>query len=467
MTTKYNNSIFLFTRDLRLKDNTSLNELLEKSDNVLPIFILDKRQITEKNSFRSENCIQFMFESLVDLNNQLKEKKSKLYIFYGYTEKIIEKLLKNNDLDCIGVNFDYTPFAVKRQNKIKKLCESYECDFINREDYMLTGINKVKKLDETIYVKFTPYHRVAKNINIESIKIIKKNNFIKNNKKLILPKTINVDNIFEEMKISVNENLNVNGGTKNAEKILNNLDKFKNYNDDRNFPSLQTTLLSAYNKFGCVSIRQVYHKFKKSLKNTNSLFTQLYWRDFYYTIAYHNPHIFKGAMNQNYDKIIWENDSNKFKKWKKGLTGIPIVDAGMRQMNKTGYMHNRCRMIVSNYLIKILRIDWRKGEKYFAQKLVDYDPSQNNGGWQWSSSSGTDSQPYFRIFNPWRQSENFDKDCDYIKYWIPELKDVNNKDIHKWYETYINYNNIKYPKPITMDIKEETKKTISMYKKIY
>ena len=466
MTTKYNNSIFLFTRDLRLKDNTTLNDILENSENVLPIFILDKRQITEKNSFRSINCIQFMFESLQDLNNQLKEKNSKLYIFYGITEKIIEKLLKNNDFDCIGLNFDYTPFAIKRQNKIKKLCESYECDFINKEDYMLTGVDKALKLDGTIYVKFTPYHRVAKNVKIDTIKIIKKNNFIKNSKKLNLPKLIKVEKIFEEMKIEKNKYLNVNGGTKNAEKILNNLNKFNNYNDDRNYPSLQTTLLSAYNKFGCISIRQVYHKFKKYLKNSNSLFTQLYWRDFYYTIAFHNPHIFKGAMNQNYDKIIWENDSNKFKKWKEGLTGIPIVDAGMRQMNKTGYMHNRCRMIVSNYLIKILRIDWRKGEKYFAQTLVDYDPSQNNGGWQWSSSSGTDSQPYFRIFNPWRQSENFDKNCEYIKFWIPELKEVENKDIHKWYEKYSDYD-VKYPKPITLDIKSETKKTISMYKKIY
>lgn len=466
MTTKYNNSIFLFTRDLRLKDNTTLNDILENSENVLPIFILDKRQITEKNSFRSINCIQFMFESLQDLNNQLKEKNSKLYIFYGITEKIIEKLLKNNEFDCIGLNFDYTPFAVKRQNKIKKLSESYECDFINKEDYMLTGVDKALKLDGSIYVKFTPYHRIAKNVKIDNIKIIKKNNFIKNINNLNLPKLIKIDKIFDEMKIEKNENLNVNGGTKIAEKILNNLDKFNNYNDDRNHPSLQTTLLSAYNKFGCVSIRQVYHKFKKYLKNSNSLFTQLYWRDFYYTIAFHNPHIFKGAMNQNYDKIIWENDSTKFKKWKKGLTGIPIVDAGMRQMNNTGYMHNRCRMIVSNYLIKILRIDWRKGEKYFAQTLVDYDPSQNNGGWQWSSSSGTDSQPYFRIFNPWRQSENFDKNCEYIKFWIPELKEVENKDIHKWYEKYSDYD-VKYPKPITLDIKSETKKTISMYKKIY
>ena len=171
------------------------------------------------------------------------------------------------------------------------------------------------------------------------------------------------------------------------------------------------------------------------------------------SILYWFPHVIGNPMKINYH-IKWENNKEWFEKWKKGMTGIPIVDAGMRQMNSTGWMHNRSRMIVANFLIKILHVDWLWGEKYFAQSLVDYDPANNNGGWQWSSSTGSDSQPYFRIFNPWRQAEKFDKSCEYIKKWVPELKDVPSKDILKWDTSYVNYKNIKYPVPMVLDMKK-------------
>ena len=179
-----------------------------------------------------------------------------------------------------------------------------------------------------------------------------------------------------------------------------------------------------------------------------------------------NHKVIKSSMKEYYNKIKWSNNASWIKKWKEGKTGIPIIDAAMRQMNTTGWMHNRCRMIVSNFFVKIMRCDWMIGEKYFAQKLVDYDPANNNGGWQWSASTGTDSQPYFRVFSPWRQAETYDKECKYIKKYIPELKDVENKVILKWNEMYEDYSNISYPKPMIEDMAAEFKKTLKLYKSI-
>lgn len=213
-----------------------------------------------------------------------------------------------------------------------------------------------------------------------------------------------------------------------------------------------------------VSCREVYNVYKQKLSLQNKLFTQLYWREFYTIVSYYHP-INKGATNPKYNNIKWINSSSLFKKWKEGKTGVPIVDAGMRELNTTGYMHNRCRMITSNFLIKILHIDWKLGEKYYATQLTDYDPCVNNGSWQWSSGSGTDTQPFFRVFNPYLQSQKYDKQCSYIKKWCPEYKDVPCSDIHNWNIKYINYPKLR--KPIVTDIDKERKISISIYKKIY
>ena len=235
------------------------------------------------------------------------------------------------------------------------------------------------------------------------------------------------------------------GGRKEALHLLKNIAHLKNYKEIRNFPALAgTTHLSAHNKFGTVSIREVYQTIVKCFGKTHTLINELYWRDFFTHILYHFPHVLGEAFHKKYNDIRWENNKNFFKKWCLGMTGFPIVDAGMRELNQTGYMHNRVRMIVASFLVKDLHIDWRWGEKYFAQQLIDYDPAVNNGNWQWAASTGCDAQPYFRIFNPWRQQVQYDPDCVYIKKWLPELINISPKIIHELYKNKMNG----YPQPL-------------------
>jgi deoxyribodipyrimidine photo-lyase len=225
--------------------------------------------------------------------------------------------------------------------------------------------------------------------------------------------------------------------------------------------------LSAYIKFGCVSIREIYHDFKKKISTSSSFFNELYWHDFYAQAVYFYPVVLtKKVLDERFGDIKWKGNKLHFKRWCVGLTGFPIVDAGMRQLNATGFMHNRARMIVASFLVKTLLCDWKLGEKYFASKLVDYDPCSNIGGWLWVAGGGFDSQPYFRIFNPWMQAEKFDENCEYIKKWIPELKDVPVKDIHNWNETCDDYlaKGIRYNKPI-VDYSKKRIEALDMYKK--
>ena len=457
---KYKTSIFIFTRDLRLHDNTSLLHALKDSMTVIPIFIFNPVQINKQNEYKSNNCVQFMCECLGELNKNLKNYNSRLFYFYDKPEKVIKDILKEENINAVYMNKDYTPFANLREENIKNVCEKSSVDFIVHEDYLLTGnADAVKNQNNQPYVKFTPFLNSAKNIKISKPRMNKFDNYMKKTKKFTDEFTDDVQVFYKE-----NNNIFVRGGRENALKILKNVSKHKNYNSERDYlVDGNTTGLSAYLKFNVVSIREVYEHFRNKLPRNNKLITQLYWRDFYMIVIYHFPHVIGHNMKQHY-KIKWKHNEKLFDKWKNGLTGFPIVDAGMRQMNETGYMFNRVRMIVANFLVKILHIDWREGEKYFAQRLVDYDPANNNGGWQWCASTGTDSQPYFRYFNPWSQAEKYDENCEYIKKWIPELNNVETKDILKWYDVYNNYKNIKYPKPIIKDIREQIKKTLEMFK---
>jgi deoxyribodipyrimidine photo-lyase len=453
--------IFLFTRDLRLNDNTTLLTALKECQLVIPIFIFNPIQISKKNVYKSNNCVQFMCECLDDLDGQLKLKNSKLFIFHDDPIKIIDSIIKDDDtIDCIYMNKDYTPFAIKRENDINTICKSYEIKFKCYEDYLLTGVDAVTNTSNKSYVKFTPFLERAKKLKVKLPQKNTFNNYVSDKHKFNNEYKENYHRFYKK-----NDNIIVKGGRTNALKILKNITNFSKYDNERDHPGIETTHLSAYLKFNVVSIREVYNVFKKYVSKTK-LVTQLYWRDFYMIIMYHHPHVLGHNMNQKYN-IKWKNNISLFKLWKSGTTGIPIIDAAMNQLNTTGWMHNRCRMIVANFLIKIMHIDWRYGEKYFATQLVDYDPSNNNGGWQWCGSTGTDSQPYFRYFNPWSQSEKYDYNCEYLKKWIPALKNVQNKDIHKWYDAYKypEYKNIKYNKPIynNSDISEQIKITLKMY----
>lgn len=439
-------AIFIFRRDLRLVDNTTLNKLRDYK--ILPIFIFNKKQIDkDKNSYYSSNSVQFLFESLEELPN----------LNFYYTDNditILNTLIgKFKDIKVVGFNKDYTPYAIRRDEEIKKWGQANHIEVISDEDYTLHKIGDIKKDDGKPYLKYTPFYRKA---------IIKKPPAIDSNSKFSFikdPSSKSLSSYASTLKPKDNPNIKVNGGRKNGLAIIKNIKDFKNYDDEREYPYLdKTTKLSAYIKFGCISIREIYY----SLPLKHGIIRELLWHDFYANITFQFPHIFKTAYNKKYSNIKWDTNETFFHRWKEGKTGYPLVDAAMRQMNECGWMHNRCRMIVASFLTKNLFIDWRKGENYFATRLVDYDPSSNNGGWQWCASTGTDSQPYFRIFSPMAQLQKFDKDCEYVKKWIPELRNVNNKIILNWDKKEVE--GINYPKPM-VDFSKTSKRFIEEFKK--
>jgi deoxyribodipyrimidine photo-lyase len=455
----FENGLFIFRRDLRIIDNNSLNIMNSKCKNIYTIFIFTPEQVSNSNKYKSYNAIQFMIESLENLYQEINNSGGKLYTFYGDNNKIISYLIERLNIDYLSFNIDITPYAMERDRKIKDLCEKKGCEIECYHDYYLNPPGTIFNSSDEPYRKFTPYYNVSIKKHIQpplKIRILK---FHKTT--IHLPNQISLTQSFSKfLNNYYNEDISVNGGRDNAIICLNEAKKTQhNYSKTHNLVYRNTTLLSAYIKFGCISIREVY----KTFRSNHDLIRQLIWRDFYANILFNYPYVLEHPMKKEYSKIKWHNNSNYFNAWKSGKTGFPIVDAGMRQMNTTGYMHNRSRLIVSSFLIKTLLINWKNGEKYFANKLVDYDPANNNLNWQWIASTAVDSQPYFRIFNPWLQQEEFDEECEYIKKWVPELIDVPPKDIHKWYDSYENHKNIKYNKPIC-DYYEQKEKALKMYK---
>lgn len=460
MSKKFKNGLFIFRRDFRIVDNNGLNYLSELCENIYTIFVFTPEQVGNANMYKSENAVQFMIESLISLANDIKKHGGNLYTFYGKNNKVLSDCIAAFEIDVVAFNLDVTPYARERDSEIVDLCEKIKIASLQVHDYYLHPIGTIINGTGTPYQKFTPYYTVASKIKVHLPSRQKQIPFKSKDSH-----TANKITLEEAMKrfTKINENILVNGGRAPAIKLLNIATRtLKNYNAIHNDLNKQTSELSAYIKFGCISIREVY----KSLHNKTGLIRQLYWRDFYANILYEFPRVLGHSLKPKYDKIHWHYSNDVFKKWCNGETGYPIVDAGMNQMNTTGYMHNRARLIVASFLVKILLIDWREGEQYFSKKLTDYDPANNNGNWQWISGGGADSQPYFRVFNPWRQTEEYDPNCEYIKKWIPELKDVPAKSLLKWETEYVNYKNINYPKPIVNYV-EQRDKVLKMYSKIF
>ena len=458
-------NIFIHHRDIRHQDNITLNSMYQElKEPIIPIFIFPPEQIdSKKNKYFSHNLVQFMCESLIELQQSYKKKKGNLHYFKGDTLEVLKEIHKNSKIENIGFNIDYSPYAQKRDNKIKKWAKKNNINIYSKEDMLLQdlleGETKSKNSGDP-YKVFTPFMKNLR-ASYQVKKPSKKN--IKVSKMKIKSKHEIKDKDLKEF-YDFNENINVKSGRKEAKKKLKLVKNQKKYDTMRNNLTYQTSHLSSYINLGLLSIREVYKHCLDKLEKNNGIITELYWRDFYYNILYFFPHIVGNSFKEKYDKIKWRNDKNEFKTWCEGKTGFPVIDACMRQMNTTGFMHNRGRMIVASFLTKDLLIDWRWGEKYFATQLQDYNISANNGGWQWAAGTGTDSQPYFRIFNPWTQSKSYDNDCEYIKKWVPELEDVNNKDIHIWDKKYKDYQAIDYPKPI-VDHKKERLNTLNIYKK--
>ncbi len=454
----YKKSLFIFRRDLRLYDNVGLLHANKLSKVIILCFIFDPRQVTKKNKFRSMNAIQFMVESLQDLEKKVRKKRGKLYCFYGIAEQVIEQLIKKEKINALFLNKDYTPFSLKRDKAIEKICHTQKIDFLPYHDLLLNQPNLIMTNNNTPYSIFTPFYKKAIKIPVENP--INKSSLSSYKKPISQSKTLPF--VSKKILVRSNKRIHIHGGRDNGLKILKNLKQFKNYAKERNFPSIATTNLSGHLKFGTLSIRETYKAIQKKLGKKHPLLKQLYWRDFFTYVAYHSPFVFGQPYHERYKKLSWSKNKKFFNAWCSGNTGFPFVDAGMRQLNETGFMHNRTRMIVASFLVKDLHINWLWGEKYFAQQLLDYDPAVNNGNWQWSASTGCDAQPYFRIFNPWLQQKKFDPDCIYIKKWIPELQKTENKIIHSWFKQ--KKPTINYPSPL-VEHSKETKKTKILYKK--
>lgn len=448
-------SIFIHRRDFRLDDNTTLNKLLALTKGkVQPIFIFTPTQIDEsKNKYRSNVLVEFMCESLLELDEEYQEYSDggvKLEFFYGEPVDVLANIKQVTTIKSIGWNRDYSPYSKERDQAMVDWADQNKIEIYQEEDLLLVPIEAdVNKSGAgTPYQKYSFFNKKIKP-EIRGIVSPCHGKFMSNNInwsqcKFNLPR----DSV-KEFYHSVPAR-NVSPGRRAGLNQLNRLIKIKEYADTRDTLSLPTSNLSAYLNLGCISIREAYQQGLQVFGKDSSWIDELIWRDFYYNILYYFPHVVGGNFNDLYDKFKWDSDQNNYKKWCNGNTGFPIIDAAMRQLNQTGFMHNRGRMLVASFLTKDLGLDWRLGERYFATHLQDYNLAANNGGWQWSSGTGTDAQPYFRIFSPWAQAKTHDPDCKYIKRWIPELADVPNKVVFKWDTECTNteYQWCKYPCPI-------------------
>lgn len=435
---------FLFNRGLRLHDNTTLIKMAKlSSDPIICIFIFTPEQI-DNNKYFNHNAVGFMIETLIELNEELKQYNSKLYCFKGDLIKILTKIHKLEPITELGFNIDYTPYARKREKKLITFCKKIKATLFMEEDHLLYNIGDTLKDDNTPYKIYTPFKNRVKTLKVRSIDHFQNFNFTKSNKLNDLVFN-NLNSLYEDNKTRL-----VRGGRKEGLKKLNNIKNFKNYDKTRDILAIRTTLLSAYISFGVLSIREVYWKIVNIFNTEHTLINELIWRDFYTMIQYYFPYVIKSNFKPNFDKMKWDNNKKLLKLWETGNTGFPCVDAGIRQLLQEGFMANRNRMITSSFLIKQMATNWKYGEKFFSKHLTDiYFPS-NNGGWQWAFG-GVDPN-YWRIFNPLTQGQKFDKDCVYIKKYIPELKDIPNEHIHKW-DTFHHLYKVKYPKPC-LDLKE-------------
>lgn len=437
--------ILWFRRDLRIHDNALLSHA---KDYVFPIFIFDTNILNNLN--KNDPRISFLYEKVLYLKKQLQSINLDLAIFHGDPEEIFKNIL-NNSFDCVLCSVDYDSYAIKRDEKIQSLIsmKRYNDSFLINPPFHL-------KKDLSPYKKFTPFYNALKPFH-ESTSI----ELLHCNKKLKLFKydyhtTISLKDI-GFTKQNIPKYLQVSS----TKLIKDFLPKVQNYKQQRDyFYQNFTSCFSSYLRFGLISIRQVFNEIKQQ-PNHDEFIRQLFWREFYAYILFHFPK--SEFENFNLKKVKWENDEKKFKAWCEGKTGIPIIDASMKCLNKTGLLHNRLRMIVASFLTKNLLIDWRKGEAYFKKKLYDYEASSNIGSWQWAASTGADSVPYFRIFNPYIQAKKFDKEALFIKEFCPELKDIDSKILNdelKMNQTKIN----NYPKAI-VDLKISRVNAIKCFKK--
>ena len=460
------NGLFIFHRDFRINDNVGLIEASKQCKNLYTCFIFTPEQVGKANDYRSQNAIQFMIESLEDLESDLHIKGGKLLTFYGKQLDVIRELVKDLNIQGVFFNKDYTPYAVNRDTETQELCKKLDIDCQMFSDYYLYepgSINTGSGKGTNAYKKYTPFYLKVIHINPLGPSLKKIQN-LKGNRK-DLKHQISLHSAMSKFT-KINPEILVHGGrSAGIQRLRMAIQNQKQYDENRDTFTYNTTFLSAYLKFGCVSVREVYSIVKRTFGLKHGIIRELLWREFFAHVLYAYPEVVGQSYQERYRHIKWSHSTSNFEKWTKGQTGFPIVDACMRQLNTTGYMHNRGRMTVSSFLVKTLLIDWREGEKYFAKHLTDYDIASNNGGWQGSSGTGVDMKPYYRDMNPWIQSAKFDKNAEFIKKWVPELVDVEPKDIHNWSTSFEDpkYKDINYPKPI-VDYDFQKQEMLEMYK---
>jgi len=400
-------NIFWFRRDLRLEDNHGLFQALQAGLPVLPVFIFD-RDILDHVVDRHDRRVQFIHRSLTSINTRLLKYNSRLLIRYGKPLEIWNELIKEFDIHTVFANHDYEPYALQRDEKIKSLLQKKEIRFLTFKDQVIFEKNEIVKQDGLPYTVYTPYrHRWQSLLVTGQIMPYPSHTltdrFLKNESFLFpgLEKLGFVESQADFPSEKVDED------------IIRNYDKTRDYPDREG-----TTRLSIHLRFGTVSIRELV---RLALELNETWLGELIWREFFMMILYHFPRVVDQPFKSKYAQIPWRNDPEEFGRWCTGQTGYPLVDAGMRELNATGFMHNRVRMVTASFLTRHLLIDWRWGERYFAEKLLDYELSSNNGNWQWAAGCGCDAAPYFRIFNPKIQQQKFDPENIYIKKWIPEI----------------------------------------------
>jgi deoxyribodipyrimidine photo-lyase len=403
---KENISVFWFRRDLRLNDNKGLWHALTSGKKVLPLFIFDEDIL---HSLPKDDArVTFIHQLLENMHSILSDNGSGLLVKHGKPIEVWKNLINDYSIEQVFCNEDYEPYGINRDKEIQSLLQKNNIAFHSFQDHVIMHPNEVLKDDGTPFKVYTPYSKKWKNIlTSEHLKHYPSENLLDNFYKQNTP-FISLNEIgFKQSSISV---------------LPYTISSLTHYKELRDYPAVEATSnVSPHLRFGSVSIRELY---KNTQKKSEHYGNELIWREFFMQIMYHYPNVVHQSFNEKYDRIQWRNNEEEFERWCKGETGFPIVDAGMRELNATGYMHNRVRMIVASFLCKDLLIDWRWGEAYFAEKLLDFELSSNNGNWQWAAGTGCDAAPYFRVFNPKMQQEKFDPQGEYIKKWVTNLNEL-------------------------------------------
>ncbi|PQJ81138.1 cryptochrome/photolyase family protein [Polaribacter glomeratus] len=402
-------NIFWFRRDLRLDDNCGLFNALSSDKKVLPIFIFDEDILNKLPT--DDSRVSFLHQELENIQQQLLKMNSSISVFHGKPMEIFKDLSEKYTIDTVFTNHDYEPYALQRDLEISSFLESKDSSFKTFKDQVIFERDEIVKKDGTPYKVYTPYSKKwLEAFELQGIEFFpseeKLENFIKN----------------ETIQFLSLEEIGFKTSSIKVASYKVDATLIDTYEETRNFPAKNSTSrLGTHLRFGTVSVRKMVDKGSKS--NNITFLKELIWREFFMQILWHFPHTTKDSFKPQYDRILWRNNEEEFKAWCQGKTGYPLVDAGMRELNQTGFMHNRVRMLVGSFLCKHLLIDWRWGEAYFAEKLHDYEQSSNIGNWQWVAGTGVDASPYFRIFNPTTQILKFDKKLEYIKKWVPDFQE--------------------------------------------